>query len=222
MSESEKSSGTEASTIQSGDQGATNPVAAWVNSSCKYTPESPPVATRTSPNSIIFGGTSSSYQDLIDQKKTFDANQRRAESDRKFAATREMPEYARMHSRSLQGQAYVILEVKMKDGSTLDWLVCDVSTIPQPSGAVELLLVIPCPVCVLKNRKLVADSMMQLRQSNRGFTLDPKGEGEMWVNPKDPSEVYLQAGTVSTHEAFRCDNGCRTRYQIDRNVIRVV
>jgi hypothetical protein len=167
----------------------------------------------------VYGGTTSSYQDLVNQKKAHDASQRRAESDRKFQATRDMPDYARIRSRRLDGQAHVILEVRNDDGSTLDWVVCDVSTMPD---GLELMLVIACPVCILKRRQPSEDSQMQLRQSNRGFTLDPKGQGEMWVNPKDTREVYLQAGTVSTHEAFRCNNGCHTRYQIDKNILRIV
>jgi hypothetical protein len=180
------------------------------------------VVPRTSPQALVYNGTSSSYQDVKNAKKRVETDQRRAISDKAFAASRAEPDYARMRSHSLAGQAHVILAVLGAEKKIVDWLQCDISTLPQSDGNIELMLLVPCPVCVLKLRRPTEDSIMQIRQSNRGFTLDTKGQGELWVNPNDPREVYIQAGTVSTHDPFRCDNGCHTKYQIDKNVIRIV
>ena len=179
--------------------------------------EPPPIA----PMGLVYGGTPSSYQDAVNQKKNFESGQRRDVSAGLFNQTRVNPDSAHMYSQSMQGNAYVILEYRAKDGTVLDYLECDVTTQPDDSGGVKLALCIPCPVCVLQYSRLVSESIMLLQQRNRSFVLDSKGAGELWVNPKDPGASRLRAGTV-TSEPFRCQNGCNTRWVIDKDCLRKV
>jgi hypothetical protein len=172
------------------------------------------------PEVLVYGGTPSSYQDAIDQRKRFETEQRRTTADSMFQSTRESPDQAHMYSRKLQGNAYVILEYRDKEGHVLDYLECDVSMLPG-DGTLSLALCIPCPVCVLRRGKPVGDSIMLLQQRNRAFVLDTKNQGELWVNPHDPAQSRIRAGSV-TSEPFRCQNGCHTKWVIDKDWLREI
>jgi hypothetical protein len=182
--------------------------------STKEAPTSP-----KSPVGLVYGGTPSSYQDAINQRKRFEAEQRRDVSDNLFQTTHARPDEAHMYSQSMQGNAYVILEVRDGDGKVVEYLECDVTTQPNGADGLTLALCIPCPVCVMRDNRLVADSIMLLQQTNRAFVLDPKGAGELWVNPNDPGASRMKAGTV-TSEPFTCQNGCHTKWVIDKNWLR--
>ena len=190
------------------------------------TPVTEPVTGKavpyTSPLSIVRGGTTSSYQEAIDQRDRYEQVQRQSKSDAMYASTTQNPLQNRMYSHSMGGgeDASVVIEVIGHERRVEDWLICDVRVLPKDDG-IELMLIIPCPVCVLRNGKLVSQSQMTLRQSNRGFSLDTDKAGSVWVNPNDNAQVYVQPGEVSTHEAFRC-GVCNTQYQIDKNKLRTV
>jgi hypothetical protein len=173
------------------------------------------------PLGFVYGGTCSSFQDAVNQRKRFDAEHRRGVSDNLFQQTRDDPGSAHMYSRKLQGNAYVILEYRDGEGHVLEYLECDitVSDPDEPEGK-QLSMCIPCPICVMQYSKLVGDSIMLLQQKNRAFVLDPKGCGELWVNPNDPASSRMRAGTV-TSEPFRCQNGCHTRWVIDKDHLRL-
>jgi uncharacterized protein YbaR (Trm112 family) len=183
-----------------------------------YAPTAPR-APSTKSLSLVYDGTSSSAQDLADAKLKAEGKQRRAELDgmRDIAARR--PGEARLYENSLSGNAHVVLEAKRKDGSVLDWLVCDLSTTASPSGEQELMLVVPCPVCNCERGRV--GEMMTIRQSNRMFSLDTRKAGKLWVNPNCPTEVYVLAGTITSHERFQCGR-CQSHYRIDDSVLRKV
>lgn len=136
---------------------------------------------------------------------------------RNMAATR--PDEARLYDRKLGGTAHVIIEARRRDGSVQDWLVCDLSLSNEADGTPELMLIVPCPVCNLERNR--PGTMMTVRQSNRMFSLDTKRQGEIWVNPNEPTDVYALAGTITTHERFQCGK-CQSRYRIDDSVMRKV
>ncbi len=171
------------------------------------------------PTGIVYDGTSSSSQDKTDQKLAFEAKKRRGTLDDMRSIARAKPQESKLYDHKMGGNAHVIIEARRRDGSVQDWLVCDVSLGAQSDGTPELMIVIPCPVCVLE-RGRVAETML-VRQSNRAWSLDDTDKGKIWVNPNDPKEVYVLAGTVSTHERIQCGK-CRSSYQIENSVMKKV
>lgn len=169
---------------------------------------------------IVYDGTPSSAQALADAKLAAEGRQRREKLDqmRGMAATR--PGEAKLYDRRLSGNAHIVLEMRRRDGSVLDWLQCDLSVSPREDGSgEELMLIVPCPVCNIFRGRV--GEMMTVKQSNRMFSLDERHRGELWVNPNDPTDVYVQAGSINTHERWQCGK-CRSKYRVDDNVMRLV
>lgn len=173
---------------------------------------------------LVRGGTTTTKQDAVNRRLAHETEVRRKEQDAAVRLSKQSPKEARLYNRKLGGNAHVVLKIPSRDSQVEpEWIVCELSAEDSESPlGVELTLVMVCPVCVLRNGKSQTYSQMTLKQSNRGFTLDPKRKGEVWANPLDPTDVYVLAGTVTTHESFRCDHGCQTRYRIDDSVLRIV
>lgn len=182
----------------------------------RQAPRAPTAPSGKSLN-LIFDGTSSSRQDLADAKLAAEGKQRRGALDSMRGIAARRPSESRLYENKLSGNAHIIIEMKRRDGSVLDWLVCDLSLSTTDSGESELMLVVPCPICNCFRGRLGEN--MTIRQSNRMFSLDEKRRGEIWVNPSCPTEVYTMAGTITSHERFSCGR-CRSYYRIDDSVMR--
>lgn len=182
-------------------------------------PRAPQAPSAKHLNLVYAPSSPSSAQMLADQKLTFEANERRRTLDNMRSAAATHPVEARLYDRKLGGSAHVVIEAQRRDGSVLDWLVCDLSTAPAPDGSPELMLVMFCPVCVCTRGDL--RSSLTIRQSNRKFSLDEKRKGELWVNPIDPTDVYVLCGTITTHERIQC-GVCQSYFRIDNSILRRV
>lgn len=182
-----------------------------------FAPQAPKTPSLKDLNLIYNPSAPSSAQQLEDDRQRVDAERRRAVLDNMRATARESPEEARLYDRKLGGNMHLILAVVRRDGSVLDFLVCDVTEVDKPGGGKEIGIVIPCPVCNLFQGHVGQN--MTLQQSNRNFTLDKTGRGHPWLNPSNPKERYTHVGRVNTHEAFTCST-CHTRWVIENNKLR--
>lgn len=167
---------------------------------------------------FVRGGTPSTKQTQLDQKALAEMRQRQAQLDQMRSATKQDPIGARMYESSLGGNAWIVIEIKRKDGSVWDWMECQLSTVPDGYGGVELSLQMRCPVCdLVHGRSHYPD--MTLKQSNRRFGLDEKLKGQVWVNPNDPQHVRVLAGTVTFQRKIPCPV-CFTAWRIEDSVMR--
>lgn len=193
---------------------------------------------------FVKGGTTSAREDARVAAAHADAEQRRAAEDERFRQARAYDPFdlqqldrtktsARITQHSLGGSdthAQVILGLRhKKDHQILTWIQCEVSV-----QGDELVLIVCCPKCTLQLGRRSEDAQMTIRQSNRKWDLDQRTRenrkpnpllgfcaGDVWVNPKDPNEVYTVAGMVTTHDWITCPQlGCGWRFRIDDSVVR--
>jgi hypothetical protein len=173
------------------------------------------------------GGTKTSAQERADAKFREDTKKRRAFDDarrrvEKRAAVDPSAGIARSfedRGMSHQDNLVVVLDLVNRDGSVLDYAVCEILESP------ELTLIVPCPRCIFTNQRPVGESQIKIAFSNRPFHLDtrPRSDGgiafEPWINPKDPNEIYTQAGYITTDQRCTCPT-CGYRFVIDKNRMR--
>lgn len=182
-----------------------------------FAPQTPKSPTLKDFNLVYNPSAPSSAQMLENARLKADTARRQAVLADMRAKAKASPDEARLYDRKLGGNMHLILAVVRRDGSTLDFLVCDVTEVEKPDGGIEIAIVIPCPVCNLFQGHVGQN--MTLQQSNRNFTLDDTGRGHPWVNPSNPKEVFTHIGRVNTHEAFTCGT-CHTRWVIENNKLR--
>jgi hypothetical protein len=144
---------------------------------------------------------------------------RRAKQDQAASIARNNPREARMHTRDLRGNAWVILEIKRRDGSVWDWMKCELMTQPKDDGDVELAFQCRCPECDLIHGRGGTHIDMTIKQSNRMFWLDEKLKGQVWANPNDPRDVVVLAGTITMQDKLICPV-CSAAWRIDNSVMR--
>lgn len=188
------------------------------------------------PRSVwVRGGTTSGAHDREVQARAYEAEVRRKQQEAEMRAptTGVLPEHLRdrelagdapghakmssMRLGSSHGHASIVLGLKHpKDGEILDWIICEL--IVQPD---ELILNLACPRCAASGEAdRVQDQNIKIHQKNRMFWLDTRTQGELWVNPKDPNEHYVLAGTITSQDWMTCPNrGCGWRFRIDNSVV---
>ena len=173
------------------------------------------------PMSVLMrGGTvSSAYQQHLDQQKAHAAASREVE-EKKAAFAETAGSGARQNKHAVGGNKFfsgIVLTLKHpKDNTVLDYVECELHVLDDAS----LMLQMCCPDCY--QRAGITDNFM-IRQKHRGFELDTKRQGEIWVNPQNPQNVVTLAGTITTTETIPCPNlGCGKRFRIDDSVMRYV
>jgi hypothetical protein len=185
--------------------------------------DSTPTRTIEAPlSSYVVGGTVSSHYETELKKKRANAEARRAEEAARAQATALDPEGAKLSTMSLGGRRHpsVVLEIRNSDGKAEEFIMCEI-TAGRSDDPNELVLVMCCPLCAPK----VGSDEAQFHFSNKHkrFFLDTRTQGELWVNPKDPSEFVTLAGKIFLEETVRCPGlGCNFRFKIDNSVIRRV
>jgi hypothetical protein len=177
---------------------------------------------------FVKGGTlTTAYENQLKRRKA-EADQRRAEDDKRKAIARANPCEAKLHTLKVGGQSshpMVVLVVKAaRDNTILDYVICELLS----NDGEELILNMACPKCATRG---IADNF-KIHQSNRKFEFEqgkvPRAlarqvVGGLWVNPNDPKEAVTLAGTINLVEPTRCPNlGCDYRFKIDDSVLRPV
>lgn len=166
--------------------------------------------------SWVRGGTVSSAHEKELQKSRAEAEQRRRQQDEQFRVARENPLEARMHSLRLGGQQstlMIVLEIQNSDRVAVEWIKCELIVHPE-----ELVLNMACPRCLQRDPQT---PNFMIRQSNRRFELDTRRQGEIWVNPTDPTDLVTLAGSINLTEWARCPGlGCEWKFKIENSVLR--
>lgn len=187
------------------------------------TPAPPPAPTaRTVENPMMSwmrgGGTvTSAYEQQLAREKAAAAEARRIE-DSKRQAAEQNPHEAKQYKRVLGGNKHyagIVLEVKHpKDNVVLDYINCELTM----GDDGKLILVIACWKCHLRTGR---GGNLTIRQGHRHFELDTRRQGELWVNPKNPSDIVTLAGTINLTERTTCPV-CQMVFVIDNSVVREV
>jgi hypothetical protein len=175
------------------------------------------------------GGTPSSRQQREDAKLRQDTQRRRAidAQRRKVEAASRSGDPRAGLARSFNHRLashddhmVVVLNAVNKDGSIMDYIVCELTYVQNVEDP-ELMLHVVCPRCVFVYGRPMGESQMRIRQSNRKFYLDERSVGDgglkgaPWVNPNDPSEIYTQAGEIHLEERTTCPAlGCGYSFKI--------
>jgi hypothetical protein len=171
-------------------------------------------------NLIHNPATHSTAHDLVKAKEKIDADKRRADLDRmraKVTSLKQAPvlgETAKLHTHSLGGlhsHAVVVVKFLHRDKSVHTWAICELSV--DTDG---LTLILPCPACLFRHHRALAESHLTMRSWHRRFSLDSHGQGEIWVNPKNPAEVVTLAGAIETHEVQTCPT-CSFKFEIEKS-----
>ncbi len=177
-------------------------------------------------DSFVRGGTSSSADDKRVAELKFDAQQRRAVSDREKALARIPIESggSQLYSNQLTEhpeieQSYLELHFVNSRGEPLydhgepSRCLADVVLLTND----EMAIIIACPSCFAK-RKPLDQCQIKIRQTNKNFELDTSKAGSAiyWIDGyrSDGSKiikVYRSAGVVRESEKFRCDCGWAAR-----------
>lgn len=166
------------------------------------------------------GGTSSSAQDQRTAMAKAEADKRRQYQDSVKEIVKADPDHARLFTKKLGGisdNASIVLKVENRDRSTRGYFICDLIA-EEHDGEPAFVLVMICPRCYYERQAGAAMSHITLRSWHRGFSLDPKYQGELWVSPLENKEgekpeVYTLAGSIHTHETQTCPT-CALRFEI--------
>lgn len=184
------------------------------------------------PVALVRGGTQTTQDARAQELRHADAERRRAVQDAEFARARKSPAEARVTSLSLGGtktHPSVVLWLKRpREIEPRDFMLCELSTQPADGGdeTVELVLMMACPRCITRLHRPAEESNFHIRQSNRHFEFDPrppkwltaKWKGSLWINPDDPTETVMVAGTVTMTEKARCP-ACQWLFTIDDSIV---
>lgn len=184
-------------------------------------PAAPEPAPRIIENPMLVsmrGGTlTSAYQAQLDRQKFEAAHARKIEDSKRIAAERN-PGEAKQKVRSVGGNRRfpgVVLEFREpRDHKVLDYVECELHVLEDGS----LMLQMACVSCYHRSG---TTENFHIRQKHRHFELDTRRQGEIWVDPDDPTHVVQLAGTINLTEPVTCPNlGCGKRFVIDDSVIR--
>lgn len=163
------------------------------------------------------GGTITSAYEQQLQAQQADAEYRRAEEEKRRQATLIDPN-ARLSTTKIGGtksHAAIVLEWRNSDGKAEEFITCELMVDDKDEAGLQLVLCcLPC-----SHQRGMAQSQMTLRSKHRGFELDTRRQGEIWVNPNNPEEFVTLAGTIHSTEAFKCPV-CSQAYRIDNSVLR--
>lgn len=173
--------------------------------------------------SFVKGGmVTSAYERQLQEKKA-DAERRRAAEDQRRQTTLIDPN-ARLSTTKLGGSgshAAIVLEFWNSDNRPDMFIVCELTVDPADPLARDLILIVCCPACT--KRFGMAEAQMTIRSNHRRFELDERRKGELWVNPKDPTEFVHLAGTIHLTEMATCPGlGCGWRFKIDNSVVKTL
>lgn len=165
------------------------------------------------------GGTSSAADDQRQAMLKADAQKRRNHQDEVKRIAKADPVHAKLYSRNLGGissNASIVLKVVPPKRPT-GYIACDLIA-EEHDGAPGFLLVMICPRCYYERQVGAQLAHITLRSWHRGFSLDSKLAGELWVSPinnkeGEPPEAYTLAGSIHTHEVQTCPT-CALRFEI--------
>ena len=138
----------------------------------------------------------------------------RAELDRQRAVARKDPTRAHLYQHSLGGvgtHASVVICIPHKDGVSRSYMTCELS-----AAGEGLVLVIVCPCCLFRHHRPQSESQITMRSEHRRFSLDPIGQGELWVSRQDPSVTVTLAGAIETHEVQTCPV-CSFKFHLEKS-----
>lgn len=182
----------------------------------------------------VKGGTQSWADEVAQQKMHADAEKRRREQDAMYGISQKVPGEARLASMKLGGASShpsIVLWLKVpKEDEPQEFMLCELSSQEgDRPGTVELILMMQCPRCIQKRGHLPEQSIFHIRQSNRMFYFDQKPpkwleakwKGSLWINPKDPRETCLVAGTIHMHEHAHCPV-CDWTFAIDDSIVHTI
>ncbi len=171
--------------------------------------------------SFVRGGMVTSAHEKMLYEKKVDANKRRAEEDARRKITTVDPN-ARISTTKLGGtqdHAVIVLEIRNSDGKAEEFIVCELTADIADESGEGLILIVCCPFCAVRFGS--DEAQMTIRSRHRHFELDTRRQGELWVNPNNPSEFYTLAGTIHLTEAVTCPGlGCGKKFRIDASVLR--
>lgn len=154
--------------------------------------------------------------DMLKEREYAESERRRAEQDRKRAFAQANPTSSHIFNKSLGGvgtHAAIVIKLMHKDKSTLSFMTCELSA-DGDNG--ELALIVVCPSCLFRHGRRMGDCQMTIRSTNRAFSLDQFGQGELWVNPENRSEVVTLAGTIETHGPVKCPV-CHFKFELEKS-----
>lgn len=164
----------------------------------------------------------SAYEKQLQEQRA-DAERRRAAEDARRQATVDDPN-ARISTTKLGGagsHAAIVLEIRNSDDRAEEFIVCELTVDRDDPLGLGLVLIACCPHCA--RRFGMAQAQMTIRSRHRKFELDERRKGELWVNPKDPTEFAHLAGTIHLTEAVTCPGlGCGWRFKIDNSVVKTL
>lgn len=163
---------------------------------------------------IVHNPTTSTRHDQQKAKERAEEAKRRAHLDRTRALAKANPDQAKLYSHSLGGvgtHASIVIKIPHKDKSTVSFMTCELSV-----DSEGLTLILVCPSCLFRQGRPMGESQLTLRSWHRNFTLDAYGQGELWVNPQNPSETVTLAGTIETHGVCSCPD-CHFKFELEKS-----
>lgn len=172
------------------------------------TPPKPPKYTNlggAAPQVIVKGGTMSSRQTLEVQKAEADANFRRGKQDqqRNIASTQHGPgSVATLRSRKLitQDSPRLVLWYKKHD----QYCLSEITMVAKEDGqGMEPMFTLVCTRC-LERGLPQGQTQLQVRNSNRKFSIDDTKRGPQRVEFGTTVQVVQRCGTVTVEDTVRC------------------
>lgn len=170
--------------------------------------------------SFVRGGSVTGAYEQQQKEKRAAAEKRRAEEAARQKVAARDPN-ANISTTKLGGassHAAIVLTSHMNsDGKAEEFIVCELTVDRDNPGG--LMLIVCCPFCAVRHGS--DEAQMTIRSSHRKFELDTRRQGELWVNPKQPTEFVHLAGTIHLTDAVTCPGqGCAKRFKIDDSVIK--
>lgn len=165
------------------------------------------------PQVIVRGGTMSSAQTTQIQKDEANANQRRAVQDRQreVASSAHAPgSVASLRSRRLitEDSPRLVLWYRKHD----QYCLSEITMVAAEGGGMEPMFTMVCTTC-LRRDVPQGQAQLQVRNSNRAFSVDHTTRGPKKVEFGTTAQVVQQCGTVTVEDVIRCGN-CGQRYRI--------
>jgi hypothetical protein len=158
-----------------------------------------------SPQVFVRGGTMSSKQSNDIAQFEANSNQRRAQQaqQQQIASAQHGPgSVASLRSRKLitQDSPRLVLWYKKHN----QYCLSEITTVAKPSGdGMEMMFTLVCTRC-LERRVPQGQAQLQIRESNRKFSIDDTKRGPKRVEFGTSVQVVQQCGTVTVEETVRC------------------
>lgn len=156
------------------------------------------------PEVIVRGGTMSMRQEALIRQTEAEANKRRSHQDQQqqIAGMRQGPgSVASLHSKKLitEDSPRLALWYRKHD----QYCASEITMVTTPTGVMEPMFTLVCARC-LERGVPQGQAQLQVRQSNRKFSIDDTQRGPKKIHVAGVPHVLQICGTVTVEDRIRC------------------